>query len=71
MSEEIGKPVRVNTRISARANKWLDNKSKEMAISKGALINLAIENYIKEIEVVHGLPKIVEQLEKQGVKLDL
>lgn len=62
--------VRVNTRISARANKWLDKKSEEMAISKSALINIAIENYIKETEVVHGLPAVVEELKRLGVDID-
>ena len=61
--------VRVNTKISDRANAWLDKKSEEMALSKSALIIIGIENYIKENEVVHGLPRIIEQLEKHGVKL--
>lgn len=62
-------PVRVNTRISARANEWLDKKAGEMAMSKSSLINLAIENYIKETEVVQGLPELIRQLEEQGIKL--
>lgn len=69
MGEE--KSVRVNTRISARANKWLDTKSVEMAVPKSALINIAIENYIKETEVLHGLPKLVQKLEEQGIDLEL
>ena len=64
-------PVRVNTKISARANSWLDSKSREMAISKSALINIAIENYIKETEVLHGLPKLIKELEKHGIELKL
>ena len=67
---ETEQPVRVNTKISARANKWLNVKSAEMAISKSALINIAIESYIKEVEVVHGLPRLVRELEKHGIKID-
>ncbi|MFC7322953.1 hypothetical protein [Halobacillus campisalis] len=63
-------PVRVNSRISDSSNEWLDKKSEEMALTKSALINLAIENYIKEKEVVQNLPKIVSELERQGVNLN-
>lgn len=63
-------PVRVNTRISDKANEWLDKKSAEMAISKSALINMAIENFIKEMEVVHTLPSLIKELEKLGVKVE-
>lgn len=64
-------PVRINTKISARANDWLDRKSKEMALSKSALVNIAVENYIKESEVVHGLPRVLQELQKQGIRVDL
>ena len=66
----MDKPIRVNSRISKKSNDWLDKKSEEMALSKSALINLVIENYIKEKEVIEGLPLILEQLEKQGIKLN-
>lgn len=62
-------PVRVNTQISDRANTWLDERSKETAISKSALINIAIENYMKETEVVQKMPQIVEALRKQGIEV--
>ena len=61
--------VRVNTRISDKANEWLDKKSAEMSISKSALINMAIENFIKEMEVVHTLPRLLQELEKHGIDL--
>lgn len=61
---------RINTKISNRQNEWLDKKAEEMGISKSALVAVAIENYIKEIEVVNGLPKILDQLEKHGVTLE-
>lgn len=62
--------VRVNTRISDRANAWLDLKAEEMALSKSALINIAIENYIKETEVLHGMPTIIAELERHGLKIE-
>ena len=61
--------VRVNTTISKRANEWLNKRSKETAVSKSALINFAIDNYIKEVEVVEGLPAILKELERQGIDL--
>lgn len=42
--------VRVNTRISAKANDWLDSESEESGIPKSTLILLAVENYIREKE---------------------
>lgn len=63
-------PVRINTKISARANDWLDKKSKETALSKSALMNIALENYIKETEVVHGFPAILKALEEHGITID-
>lgn len=63
------RPVRVNARISKRANDWLDKRSLETSLSKSALINIAIDSYIKEVEVVEGLPAILEELEKHGIDL--
>lgn len=44
--------VRVNTRISEKANAWLDDQSNESGIPKSTLILLAIENYIREKEAM-------------------
>lgn len=44
--------VRVNTRISASANDWLDNQSMTSGIPKSTLILLAIENYIREKDAI-------------------
>jgi predicted DNA-binding protein len=62
-------PVRINTRISHKANEWLDKRSKETSISKSALINIAIENYRKETEVVDMMPEIKKKLEELGISL--
>lgn len=60
---------RINTRISDRVNEWLDKKAEEMAISKSALVAFAIENYMKEEEVVKGLPQVLKELEKVGITI--
>ena len=70
MSEIDKSPVRVNTRISYDTNEWLDRKSEEMALTKSALINMAIENYRKETEVVNGFPEILSKLKEMGIDLN-
>lgn len=42
--------VRVNTRISGIANKWLDDQSMISGVPKSTLILLAIENYMQQKE---------------------
>lgn len=66
----MNQPVRVNTTISHSANEWLNKKSKEMALTKSSLINIAIENYRKEVEVVEIMPKLQRLLETHGIKVD-
>lgn len=61
------KPVRLNTRVSYDLNAWLDKKSEEMAISKSALVAIAVENYRKEVETVAILPVVLEELERRGI----
>ena len=62
-------PVRVNTKISDRSNEWLDRKAEEMALSKSALINLAIETYRTQVEVMDVMPQLRERLKQQGIEL--
>lgn len=46
MSEnETNKAFRVNARISQTTNQWLDEESQRIGISKGAIINLALDEY--------------------------
>jgi len=63
------KSVRLNTRVSADTNAWLDKKSEEMAISKSALVAMAVENWRKEVETVATLPTLLKKLEELGIEL--
>lgn len=63
------RPVRLNTRVSHDLNDWLDKKSEEMAISKSALVAIAVENYRKEKETVEALPALLKKLEELGIEL--
>ncbi|MFZ0445054.1 MAG: hypothetical protein WAM95_10595 [Bacillus sp. (in: firmicutes)] len=62
-------PVRLNTRVSAETNDWLDKKSEEMAVSKSALVAFAVEQYRKEVETIKVYPKLLEQLEQMGIRV--
>lgn len=60
-------PVRVNTKISAEANAWLDARSVETGISKSTLIAIAVDAYRKEQSVITQLlPRLLEQMERMG-----
>jgi predicted DNA-binding protein len=67
--ENIKPPVRVNTRIAHQTNEWLDRKALEMALTKSALINIAIENYRKEIETVNALPELLKKMKELGIDI--
>lgn len=59
--------VRVNTRISNKANAWLDEQSFESGVPKSTLILLAIENYMREkeaIAVMSDMGQLVSAIEK-------
>lgn len=70
METEKKEMVRVNTRISQNANNWLDSESNKTGIPKSTLILLAIENYIREKQVIKGMEDMsdlyhkMEELEK-------
>lgn len=62
-------PVRLNVRVSHDLNQWLDKKSEDMAISKSALVALAVENYRKETETIAYLPALMKKLEELGIEV--
>lgn len=47
--------VRVNTRISAEVNDWLDERSKKTGVPKSAIIHMAVEQYIMQLRSVDAL----------------
>lgn len=60
-------PVRINTRISSKANDFLDKRSEETSLSKSAIVNIAIENYMREQQIVNTMPEIMAELKKIGL----
>ena len=64
---------RINTRISSHTNEWLDEKSALMGISKSALVNLALEHYIEQKEMmkkVSELSDLVAAVQRLEEKID-
>jgi predicted DNA-binding protein len=52
---EIREAVRVNSRISAEVNDWLDRRSKETGIPKSSIIHLALEQYMIQMRSITAL----------------
>lgn len=47
--------VRVNSRISAEINDWLDKRSKETGVPKSSLIHIALEQYMMQVRSMNAL----------------
>lgn len=47
--------VRVNTRISAEINDWLDLRAKKTGIPKSSIIHIALEQYVMQLRSVDAL----------------
>jgi predicted DNA-binding protein len=60
-------PVRVNVRISAEINEWLNEKSYKTGMPKSAIINFAVEQYRKECDVSKSMPQLLDAIKKQVV----
>ena len=58
--------VRVNCRIGATENAWLDAESKRTGISKSSLVQMAVESYIIDrYENESIMQRVAEKLEEQ------
>jgi succinate dehydrogenase/fumarate reductase flavoprotein subunit len=59
--------ARINVAIADELNEWLANRSKEMHISKTALVNLALEQYMQSYKVIsqsEGLGELVKKMQE-------
>lgn len=61
MAEKL---IRVNSRIGAKQNAWLDKESEETGISKSALMQMALENYISQKDAVSAMNNMTAMYEK-------
>ena len=72
MEENKPEMFRINTRISVKANAWLDKQSHETGIPKSTLILLAIEQYIQQreaLDMMGDMGMLLERLERIESKL--
>ena len=59
--------ARINVAISDELNDWLAVRSKEMHISKTALVNLALEQYMNSYKVISqadGIGELVKKMQE-------
>ena len=56
--------ARINVAIADELNDWLAMRSKEMHISKTALVNLALEQYMQSYKVISQSDGIGELVKK-------
>lgn len=56
--------VRVNTRISAEINAWLDEYSIKTGVPKSTLIHMALDHYITQKRAIDSLQTAAERLDK-------
>lgn len=65
--------VRVNTRIGADANNWLDEQSKKTGIPKSTLIYLAVESYIQQkdaLAMMADMGQLVQAIQRLENKIE-
>lgn len=63
---------RFNGRLGYTQNKWLDEESARTGISKSALIQMAVEQYIAQkqaLNAMYDMKSIVDKLESMEVML--
>lgn len=58
------KMVRVNTRISAELNRWLDEESQQTGVPKSTLIHLALTAYMQQQRAIGSLEEIIKRLDR-------
>ena len=58
------KMVRVNTRISAELNRWLDEESQRSGVPKSTLIHLALTSYMQQKRAISSLEEVIKRLDR-------
>lgn len=60
----MAKMVRVNTRISAELNRWLDEESQRSGVPKSTLIHLALSSYVQQKRSISSLEEVLKRLDR-------
>lgn len=72
MKKEEQRLQRFNGRLGYTQNKWLDEESARTGISKSALIQMAVEQYIAQkqaLNAMYDMKSIVDKLESMEAML--
>jgi uncharacterized protein with NAD-binding domain and iron-sulfur cluster len=72
MKKEEQRLQRFNGRLGYTQNKWLDEESARTGISKSALIQMAVEQYIAQkqaLNAMYDMKSIVDKLESMELML--
>lgn len=70
MEQQQIEAVRVNTRISAEINDWLDDECKRTGITKSTLIHLALQTYMQQKKSIDALELTSKNLGQLFQRLD-
>lgn len=62
--KQVSGLFRLNVRVSRKQNEWLEDESAETGLSKSALVQLAVENYIQQKKTVDAMGTMNEMIEK-------
>lgn len=62
--KQVSGLFRLNVRVSQKQNKWLEDESAETGLSKSALVQLAVENYIQQKKTVDAMGTMNELVDK-------
>ena len=70
--KEQSRLIRINSRLGYTQNKWLDEESARTGISKSALIQMAVEQYIAQkqaLNAMYDMKSIVDKLESMELMI--
>lgn len=64
VSEKEVSLIRVNTRIGHTQNEWLNEESKQTGVSKSAIMQMALEQYMTQKEALKAMKDMTALYEK-------
>lgn len=62
--KQVAGLFRLNVRVSQKQNQWLEDESAETGLSKSALVQLAVEQYIQQRKTVDAMGTMNELFDK-------
>lgn len=69
MTEKL---FRINSRIGKTQNEWLDQESQKTGISKSALMQMALEQYISQKDAISAMNNMTDLYNKlDGIEQEL